>query len=109
MAESAVRATTVVAALTALDVRPDERVLIMLPDGPGFAEAFVAVMQRGAVPLPANPLLPAHDVAAAAVEAGATLVLAAAERIHVLANLDAEPPVLLPGPQGPWAAAVRLR
>ncbi|MGH3934482.1 MAG: AMP-binding protein [Pseudonocardiaceae bacterium] len=107
MAESVADAA-VVAALAALDVRPDERVLIMLPDGPGFAEIFVAIMQRGAVPLPANPLLPAHDVAAAAVEAGAKLIVATVERIRVLASLDAEPPVLLHGPQGPWAAAVRL-
>jgi acyl-CoA synthetase (AMP-forming)/AMP-acid ligase II len=102
-------AAAVVAALIALDVRPAERVLVMLPDGPGFAETLVAVTQRGALPLPANPLLTAHDVAAAAVESGAKLVFTVVERIHALANLDAEPPVLVPGPHGPWAAAVRLR
>jgi acyl-CoA synthetase (AMP-forming)/AMP-acid ligase II len=39
-------------------VRPAERVLIMLPDGPGFAEAFAGTIKQGAVPLPVNPLLP---------------------------------------------------
>jgi acyl-CoA synthetase (AMP-forming)/AMP-acid ligase II len=98
----------VAAALAKLDVRPDDRVLIMLPDGPGFAESFAGAMQQRAVPLPVNPLLPAHVVVAVAVDAGARLLLASADRIHALADLDAEPPVLIDGPQGPWAAALRL-
>lgn len=44
----------VVATLTKLHVRPNDRVLIMLPDGPGFAEAFSGAIQQGAVPLPAS-------------------------------------------------------
>ena len=47
----------VAAALAELGVRPEERVLIMLPDGPGFAEAFASTIAQGAVPLPVNPLL----------------------------------------------------
>ncbi len=96
-------------ALDELDVRPYDRVLIMLPDGPDFVEAFAGVMQQGAVPLPANPLLPAHDIAAVAAEAGARLALTAVDRIHALADLDAEPPVLVDGPRGLWAAVLRLR
>ena len=99
----------VVAALVELDVRPADRVLIMLPDGPGFAEAFAATIQQGAVPLPVNPLLPVPDIVAVAAEAGARLVLASADQIHALADLDTEPPVLIDGPQGLWAAALRLR
>jgi acyl-CoA synthetase (AMP-forming)/AMP-acid ligase II len=99
----------VVAALVELDVRPAERVLIMPPDGPGFAEAFAATIQQGAVPLPVNPLLPVPDIVAVAAEAGARLVLASADQIHALADLDTEPPVLIDGPQGLWAAALRLR
>ncbi|MGH3784779.1 MAG: AMP-binding protein [Pseudonocardiaceae bacterium] len=98
----------VVAALAELGVRPDDRVLIMLPDGPGFAEAFAGTVQQGAVPLPVNPLLPVHGIVAAAAEAGASLVLATADQIHALADLDSEPPVLVNGPQGLWAAALRL-
>jgi acyl-CoA synthetase (AMP-forming)/AMP-acid ligase II len=97
------------AALGELDVRPDDRVLIMLPDGRGLAEAFAGTIQQGAVPLPVHPLLPAHDLVAVATEAGARLVLASADQIHALAELDAEPPVLIGGPQRLWAAALRLR
>jgi acyl-CoA synthetase (AMP-forming)/AMP-acid ligase II len=103
------QATAVAVALGELDVRPDDRVLIMLPDGPGFAESFTGAMQQGAVPLPANPLLPAHDVVSVAAEAGARLVLASVDRILALAELDAEPPALIDGPEGLWAAALRLR
>ncbi len=103
------RTAAVVAALAELGVRPEERVLIMLPDGPGFADAFAGTIQQRAVPLPVNPLLTAQDLVAVAAGAGARLVLASAEHIHALADLDAEPPVLVDGPQGLWAAALRLR
>jgi long-chain acyl-CoA synthetase len=103
------RTAAVVVALAELGVRPKERVLIMLPDGPGFADAFAGAIQQGAVPLPVNPLLPAHDLVTVAAEAGARLVLASADQIHALADLDAEPPVLVEGPQGLWAVALRLR
>ena len=100
----------VVAALAQLGVRPEERVLIMLPDGPGFAEAFAATIAHEAVPLPVDPLLPAHGIVAIAAEAGAQLVLASADRVSELADLAAEPPVLVDGPAGaPWAAVLRLR
>jgi acyl-CoA synthetase (AMP-forming)/AMP-acid ligase II len=103
------QAAAVAAALGELDVRPNDRVLIMLPDGPGFADAFAAVIQHGAVPLPVNPYLPAQELAAAAAETGARLVLALAQQIHTLAELDAEAPVLIDGPHGHWATALRLR
>jgi acyl-CoA synthetase (AMP-forming)/AMP-acid ligase II len=103
------QALAAAAALGELDVRPDDRVLIMLPDGPDFVEAFAGVMQQGAVPLPVNPPLSAHDLVAVAAEVGARLVLASADQIHALADLDAQPPVLIERPQGLWAAALRLR
>jgi acyl-CoA synthetase (AMP-forming)/AMP-acid ligase II len=103
------RTAAVAAALAELGVRPAERVLIRLPDGPGFAEAFAGTIKQGAVPLPVNPLLPAHGIAAAAAEAGARLMLASADQIHALADLGAQPPVLIEGPHGLWAAALRLR
>ena len=103
------QALAAAAALGNLDVRPDDRVLIMLPDGPDFAEAFAGVMQQSAVPLPVHPLSSAHDLIAVAAEAGARLVLASADQIHALADLDTEPPVPIDGPQGLWAAALRLR
>jgi acyl-CoA synthetase (AMP-forming)/AMP-acid ligase II len=99
----------VVAALAELDVRPEERVLIMLPDGPGFAEAFAGTIEHGAVPLPVDPLLPAHGIAAVAAEADAQLILVSADRVPALDDLDAQPPVLVYGPHGRWAAVLRLR
>lgn len=103
------QAAAVAVALGELDVRPDDRVLIMLPDGPGFAESFTGAMQQGAVPLPVNPLLPAQDVMSVAAEAGARLVLGSVDRILALAELDAQRPALIEGPHGLWAAALRLR
>ena len=89
------QAVAVAVALGELDVRPGDRVLIMLPDGPDFVEAFAGVMQQGAVPRLANPLLPAHDTAAVAAEAGARLVLAAVDRIHALADLVRQPHLVM--------------
>jgi acyl-CoA synthetase (AMP-forming)/AMP-acid ligase II len=100
----------VAAALAELGVRAGDRVLIMLPDGPGFAEAFAGTITHGAVPLPADPLLPAHGIVTVAGDADARLVLVSADRVPALADLAAEPPpVLVDGPRGPWAAALRLR
>ena len=98
----------VVAALAELDVRPEERVLVMILDGPGFAEIFLGVMRRGAVPLTVNPALTAGEIVAVAAETGARLVVVAAARIPELTDLEAGPPVWLTGPQGPWAAVLRL-
>jgi acyl-CoA synthetase (AMP-forming)/AMP-acid ligase II len=103
------RAVELAAALDEVNVRPDDRVLVMLPDGPGFTEAIITVTRRGAVPLPLNPLLSAHDVTSAAAESGARLVLSSVDRVYALADLEAKPPVLVDGPQGLWAAILRLR
>jgi transcriptional regulator with XRE-family HTH domain len=101
--------TAVVAALAEVNARPGDRVLIMLSEGPGFAEAFAGVIQQGAVPLPVDPLLPAHDVPALAAEAGARLVLVSVDRIPTLVGLEAKPPVLINGPNGGWVATLRPR
>jgi acyl-CoA synthetase (AMP-forming)/AMP-acid ligase II len=105
---SAAQTAAVVAGLAELGVGPGDRVLIMLPDGPGFAEAFAGTIRHQAVPLPVNPLLAAHDIVAAAANAGARLLLVSAEQIQTLTDLGTEPPILIDGPQGPWAAALRL-
>jgi acyl-CoA synthetase (AMP-forming)/AMP-acid ligase II len=105
--EPADRAVAIAAALAELGVRPEERVLIMLPDGPGFIDAFTGAMKRGAVPLAVDPRRPAADVAAIATKTGAQLVLASPEQIHELADLEAEPLALVDGLQGLWTAALR--
>ena len=96
--------SAVAAALAELNVHAGDRVLIMLTDGPGFADAFAGTILQKAVPLLVNPLLPAHDLVAVAAEADAQLVLTSADQLHALADLDAEPPILIDGPQGLWAA-----
>jgi acyl-CoA synthetase (AMP-forming)/AMP-acid ligase II len=95
--------------LAQLDVRPHDRVLIMLPDGPGFAESVAAVFYRDAVPVAVNPLLSAAELAAAATQARAQLVLACLEQLPALAELHTQPPLLIPGSHRPWAAALALR
>jgi acyl-CoA synthetase (AMP-forming)/AMP-acid ligase II len=103
------QALAVAAAVEKADVRPDDRVLVMLPDGPGFIDAFAGVMQQVALPLPANPLLSARDIVTVAADAGARVVLVSADRIPALADLKADAPVFIDGPLGFWAAVLRLR
>jgi acyl-coenzyme A synthetase/AMP-(fatty) acid ligase len=103
------QAAAVAAALAKLNVQPYERVLILLPDGPDFAPAFAGVIHYGAIPLTANPLLPARDIMTLAAAARARLILATLDTIDALAELDTKPPLLINGPYGCWAALLQLR
>jgi benzoate-CoA ligase family protein len=47
--------------LLGLDVRPEERVMLLLLDSPEFAYAFFGAIKAGAVPVPVNTLLKPHD------------------------------------------------
>ena len=55
------RARRVAGALRIAGVRPEERVLIVLPDGFEFAESFFGVLRAGAVFAMVNPLLKSGD------------------------------------------------
>src|SRR5205814_5618392 len=57
------RAKLVAAALRRAGVRPEERVLIVLPDGIEFAESWFGVLRCGAVFAMVNPLLHAETYA----------------------------------------------
>ena len=103
------RTRALLTVLTELNVRSQDRVLIMFPQGPGFTESFAAAFYRDAVPLPVNPLLSAPDLAAAVTQTHARLVLASPEQLPTLTELNTQPPMVIDGPQGPWAAALRLR
>lgn len=59
----AARAAQVAGALRNAGVRPEERVLIVLPDRLEFAEAFFGVLRAGAVFAMVNPLLKRADFA----------------------------------------------
>src|SRR5262245_40696114 len=41
---------------SALDVRPEERILLLLTDGPAFVYCFFGAIKIGAVPIPINTL-----------------------------------------------------
>src|ERR1700687_1120693 len=43
------------------DVRPEERVVLLLLDGPAFAYSFFGAIKIGAVPVPTNTLLKPRD------------------------------------------------
>ena len=60
-AQVAERARRVAGALRLAGVRPEERVLIVLPDGIAFAESFFGVLRTGAVFAMVNPLLKSGD------------------------------------------------
>jgi len=48
-------------ALRRLGIRPEERVMLLLPDVPEFAFAFFGAIKIGAVAVPVNTLLKPHD------------------------------------------------
>jgi benzoate-CoA ligase len=62
-AEIAARAERVAAALRRLGVRPEERVLLVLPDRFEFAESFFGILRAGAVFAMVNPLLKQDEYA----------------------------------------------
>lgn len=55
------RSRRVTAALRALGVRPEERVLLVLPDGFEYGEAFFGILRAGGVFAMVNPLLKRAD------------------------------------------------
>jgi benzoate-CoA ligase family protein len=62
-AQVSARAKLVAAALRRAGVRPEERVLIVLPDGFEFAESWFGVLRAGAVFAMVNPLLKRDEYA----------------------------------------------
>lgn len=103
------QAAAVAAALVELGVS-DDRVLVMLPEGPGFVHAFVGAMQQGAVPLPVNPLLSVREIVAVTTGGRCPVGGALVDRMHQLVDPDVEPPAaLVGGPQRMSAVALRLR
>lgn len=96
-------------ALAALGVRPNERVLIVMPDGPGFEEAIIGTIRLGAIPLPVNPSVSAGDLVTVAREAGSRLAVIATQQIRALTELRTDVAVSVDGSKGPWATALVLR
>lgn len=95
------------AVLATLGVRPEERVLIVMPDGSGFAEAVIGTIRQAAVPLPVNPAVRAGVLASVVAETGARLAVVA-EGSRVLSGLRAERAVPVHGRPGIWATVLLL-
>jgi benzoate-CoA ligase family protein len=62
-------------ALRQLGVRREERVMLLLLDGPAFAYAFFGTMRIGAVAVPVNTLLKPHDYRYLLEDSGAVVLV----------------------------------
>jgi benzoate-CoA ligase family protein len=80
--------------LRRLGVRPEERVLLILRDGPELAIAILATMRIGAVALPVNPLLPPRDLVAIALDARARCAIVPGDATALIAALTEAVPGL---------------
>ncbi|MFT5292274.1 MAG: benzoate-CoA ligase family protein [Planctomycetota bacterium] len=87
------RAARMAAALRRAGVRPEERVLIILPDGFEFAEAFFGTLRAGAVFAMVNPLLKAKDFEYALRYTKARVVITASSVLPELAAVAEAAPL----------------
>ncbi len=77
-----------------LGVRPEERVLMILRDGPELAVAILAAMRMGAIALPVNPLLPPRDLVAIARDARARCAIVPGDAAALIEALSEGAPDL---------------
>ena len=89
-AELEERVARCAAALRSLGVQPGERVLIVLPDGFEFAEAWFAVLRVGAVFAMVNPLLHAEQFEHYLSYSGARVAFGHAAHLEGLADAARE-------------------
>lgn len=78
--------------LRGLGVRPEERVALVMLDSIEFVATFLAAMRIGAVPVPANPLLPGRDLGVIVADCRARVVVVSGERSESVAALRAGAP-----------------
>ena len=78
-AEVSERVRAVAAGLTALGVRPEERVLFFAADSPELVAGLLGVMHRGAVAVPVSTMLTADDLAGLLADSRARLLVTSAE------------------------------
>jgi len=76
-------------ALRRLGVRPEERVLLLLFDGPEFAYSFFGAIKAGAVPVPLNTLWKPSDYEHVIRDSRASVLVVSSE---LLPSIDAVPP-----------------
>ncbi|MFN7941246.1 MAG: benzoate-CoA ligase family protein [Thermoanaerobaculia bacterium] len=91
--------------LAGLGVRPEERVLIALPDGVEFVGALLGAIKIGAVAVMVNPDLPAEGIAALFDYSRARLAVVDFSRVaalnQALVRAEHRPKLLTVGPQAP--------
>jgi benzoate-CoA ligase len=81
-AEMTAMAASVAAALRTSGVRPEERVLLVMVDGPELVAAFCGAMRMGAVPVPLSTMSTAADLAFLAVDSRARLAVVSAQFVE---------------------------
>jgi len=74
----------------ALDVRMEERVLLLLPDIPEFAYCFFGAIKIGAVPVPVNTLLRATDYEYLLNDTRARVAIASESLLHLIHQIPRE-------------------
>ncbi|MFW2382542.1 MAG: AMP-binding protein, partial [Acidimicrobiales bacterium] len=79
-AEVLERVERLAAGLRSRGVRPEERIAMVMLDGPDFVTTFLAAMRIGAIPVPTNPLLPGRDLGVIIADSRARLVVISEER-----------------------------
>ena len=114
-AELTVLAASVAAALRVCEVRPEERVLLVMADGPELVAAFCGAMRMGAVPVPLSTMSTPADLAFLAADSRARLAVvseqfAAAGRAMAGAAPELADLVVVTGDDpGPAVAGTRVQ
>jgi benzoate-CoA ligase family protein len=82
------------AGLRSLGVRPEERVAMVQLDSVEFAVTLLAALRIGAVPAPANPLLPGRDLGVIVEDSRARVAVVSDDRAQSVADMMAGAPEL---------------
>jgi benzoate-CoA ligase family protein len=76
-------------ALRGIGVRPEDRVLLLLLDGPEFVDAFFGAIKIGAVPVPLNTLWKAADYQYVIRDSRATVLVVSAQLLPAIERMPA--------------------
>jgi 4-hydroxybenzoate-CoA ligase len=74
-------------ALRRLGVRPEDRVLLLLHDGPEFVYSFFGAIKIGAVPVPLNTLWKANDYRYVIQDSRATVMIVSAPLLPIVQSI----------------------
>ena len=80
--------------LRAAGVRPEERVAMVMLDGPDFVTTFLAAMRIGAIPVLTNPILPGRDLGVIVADSRARLAVVSDDRAASIDDIRAGAPEL---------------